>query len=161
TVLGWLGASVPPQTVGAHVTRGNRGSLASTVQDLTGRDTAEQVWRDTHDEFFLAYLLADGAVVAAVGLAFWGAAPDQRRRRGRPGRLRRRGPPGRLRRRVAVAAARGRGRRGGRDLHGVRVGLAWVRRQGGRHHRDGALLPAAGHGRRRYQAERAPDPARR
>ena len=28
TVLGWLGATVPPQTVGAHITRGDRGSLA-------------------------------------------------------------------------------------------------------------------------------------
>jgi hypothetical protein len=87
TVLGWLGASVPPQTVGAHVTRGDRGSLASTVQDLTGRDTAEQVWRDTHDEFFWAYSLADAAVLAAIGLASWGAAPDQRRRRARRWRV--------------------------------------------------------------------------
>jgi hypothetical protein len=87
TVLGWLGASVPPQTVGAHVTRGDRGSLAATVQALTGRDTAEQVWRDTHDEFFWAYSLADAAVLAAIGLASWGAAPDQRRRRARRWRV--------------------------------------------------------------------------
>jgi hypothetical protein len=87
TVLGWLGASVPPQTVGAHVTRGDRGSLAATVQALTGRDTAEQVWRDTHDEFFWAYSLADAAVLAAIGLASWGAAPEQRRRRARRWRV--------------------------------------------------------------------------
>jgi len=87
TVLGWLGATVPPQTVGAHVTRGDRGSLAATVQALTGRDTAEQVWRDTHDEFFWAYSLADAAVLAAIGLASWGAAPEQRRRRARGWRL--------------------------------------------------------------------------
>ena len=87
TVLGWLGASVPPQTVGAHVTRGDRGSLATTVQVLTGRDTAEQVWRDTHDEFFWAYSLADAAVLAAIGLASWGAAPEQRRRRARGWRV--------------------------------------------------------------------------
>jgi hypothetical protein len=87
TVLGWLGATVPPQTVGAHVTRGDRGSLASTVQALTGRDTAEQVWRDTHDEFFWAYSLADAAVLAAIGLASWGAAPEQRRRRARRWRV--------------------------------------------------------------------------
>jgi hypothetical protein len=87
TVLGWLGASVPPQTVGARVTRGDRGSLAATVQALTGRDTAEQVWRDTHDEFFWAYSLADAAVLAAIGLASWGAAPDQRRRRARRWRV--------------------------------------------------------------------------
>jgi hypothetical protein len=87
TVLGWLGATVPPQTVGAHVTRGDRGSLAATVQALTGRDTAEQVWRDTHDEFFWAYSLADAAVLAAIGLASWGAAPEQRRRRARGWRV--------------------------------------------------------------------------
>jgi hypothetical protein len=78
---------VPPQTVGAHVTRGDRGSLAATVQALTGRDTAEQVWRDTHDEFFWAYSLADAAVLAAIGLASWGAAPEQRRRRARGWRV--------------------------------------------------------------------------
>ncbi|HEX3191053.1 MAG TPA: hypothetical protein VHS30_14870, partial [Streptosporangiaceae bacterium] len=87
TVLGWLGASVPPQTVGAHVTRGDRGSLAATVQALTGRDIAEQVWRDTHDEFFWAYSLADAAVLAAIGLASWGAAPERRRRRARRWRV--------------------------------------------------------------------------
>ena len=92
TVLGWLGApesasTGPPQTVGAHVTRGDRGSLAATVQALTGRDTAEQVWRDTHDEFFWAYSLVDAAVLAAIGLASWGAAPEQRRRRARGWRL--------------------------------------------------------------------------
>ena len=92
TVLGWLGApesasTGPPQTVGAHLTRGDRGSLAATVQALTGRDTAEQVWRDTHDEFFWAYALADAAVLAAIGLASWGAAPEQRRRRARGWRV--------------------------------------------------------------------------
>ena len=83
TVLGWLGGTVPPQTVGTHITRGDRGSLASTVQDLTGRDTAEQVWRDTHGEFFWAYSLADAAVLGAIGLAFRGASEDKRRRRAR------------------------------------------------------------------------------
>ena len=92
TVLGWLGApesasTGPPQTVGAHLTRGDRGSLAATVQALTGRDTAEQVWRDTHDEFFWAYALADAAVLAAIGLASWGAAPARRRRRARGWRV--------------------------------------------------------------------------
>src|SRR5690349_16514950 len=92
TVLGWLGApesasTGPPQTVGAHVTRGDRGSLAATIQALTGRDTAEQVWRDTHGEFFWAYSLADAAVLAAIGLASWGAAPEQRRRRARRWRV--------------------------------------------------------------------------
>ena len=87
TVLGWLGRTVPPQTVGAHITRGDRGSLAATVQSLTGRDTAEQVWRDTHGEFFWAYALADAAVLAAIGLASWGAAEEKRRRRARGWRV--------------------------------------------------------------------------
>jgi len=83
TVLGWLGETVPPQTVGAPVTRGDRGSFAATIKTLTGQDTAEQVWRDTHDEFFWAYALADAAVLGAIGLAFWGATEDKRRQRAR------------------------------------------------------------------------------
>jgi len=83
TVLGWLGHTMPADAVGAPLTRGERGSLPSTVQSLTGRDTAEQVWRGTHDEFFWAYALADAAVLAAIGLAAWGAAEDKRRRRAR------------------------------------------------------------------------------
>jgi hypothetical protein len=83
TVLGWLGETVPSQTVGAHITRGDRRSLAATIKTLTGQDTAEQVWRDTHDEFFWAYALADAAVLGAIGLAFWGATEDKRRQRAR------------------------------------------------------------------------------
>ena len=74
---------MPSQTVGAHITRGDRGSLPATLKTLTGQDTAEQVWRDTHDEFFLAYALADAAVLGAIGLAFWGATEDKRRQRAR------------------------------------------------------------------------------
>jgi hypothetical protein len=83
TVLGWLGATVPDTAVGAPITRADRGALAPAVTSLAGRDTAEQVWRDTHDEFFWAYSLADAAVLGAIGLAFWGAAEDKRRRRAR------------------------------------------------------------------------------
>jgi hypothetical protein len=83
TVLGWLGHGEPPGAVGAHITRGDRGGLASTVRALVGRDTAEQVWRSTHGEFFWAYALADIAVMAGIGLACWGAAPERRARRAR------------------------------------------------------------------------------
>ena len=87
TVLGWLGGAMPADAVGAQITRGDRGSLSSTVQSLAGRDTAEQVWRSTHDEFFWAYALADAVVLAAIGLAFWPgisrAAEEKRRRRAR------------------------------------------------------------------------------
>jgi hypothetical protein len=92
TVLGWLGgpgsaSTVPADAVGAQITRGDRGAahsrLAPTVRSLVGRDTAEQVWRSTHEEFFWAYALADGVVLAAIGLACWGAAEDKRRQRAR------------------------------------------------------------------------------
>jgi hypothetical protein len=87
TVLGWLGQPVPPGVVGAQLTRGNRASgspsLPATIRGLVGRDTAEQVWRSTHNEFFWAYALADASVLAGIGLVFWGAAPERRRQRAR------------------------------------------------------------------------------
>jgi hypothetical protein len=70
--------------VGAQITWGHRdGPVTATIRDLIGRDTAEQVWTTTHDEFFWAYALADTAAMAGIGLAFWGAAEDRRRRRAR------------------------------------------------------------------------------
>ena len=69
--------------VGAQITRGDRGSLAATIRSLTARDTAEQVWRSTHNAFFWTYSLADAVVLAAIGLACWGAAAERRRRRAR------------------------------------------------------------------------------
>jgi hypothetical protein len=83
TVLGWLGRGAPARVVGAQITRGDRGALAAEIRSLADRDTAEQVWRSTHDEFFWAYALADVVVFAAIGLAFWGAEPERRRRRAR------------------------------------------------------------------------------
>jgi hypothetical protein len=83
TVLRWLGHGVPPGVVGAQLTRGQRGDLAATVTSLAGRDTAEQVWRSTHNAFFWTYALADVVVFCAIGLAFWGAAAERRRRRAR------------------------------------------------------------------------------
>jgi hypothetical protein len=81
TVLRWLGGPVPSRVVGSPLTRGDRGALPDTVRSLVGRDTAEQVWRDTHGEFFWAYSLADAAALAAIGLAAWGATEERRRRR--------------------------------------------------------------------------------
>ena len=87
TVLGWLGGAIPADAVGAQITRGDRGSLSSTVQSLAGRDVAEQVWTSTHDKFFWAYALADAMVLAAIGLAFWPgisrATEEKRRQRAR------------------------------------------------------------------------------
>jgi hypothetical protein len=83
TVLGWLGHAVPSGVVGAQITRGDRGPAAATIRSLVARDAAEQVWRSTHDVFFWTYALADTAVMAGIGLAFWGAADEKRRRRAR------------------------------------------------------------------------------
>ena len=83
TVLRWLGRGVPSGVVGAQLTRGESGDLAATVRSLAGRDIAEQVWRSTHNAFFWTYALADAVVFSAIGLAFWGAAPERRRRRAR------------------------------------------------------------------------------
>ena len=77
TVLGWLGRdrSAADRRRAHHPRR--PGSLAATVQSLTGRDTAEQVWRDTHGEFFWAYALVDAVVLAAIGLALLGRGRGQ------------------------------------------------------------------------------------
>jgi len=83
TVLGWLGHGVPTGVVGAQLARGDRGPLDATIRSLVARDTAEQVWLSTHAEFWWAYALAGAAVLAVIGLAFWGAAGDQRGRRAR------------------------------------------------------------------------------
>jgi hypothetical protein len=83
TVLGWLGHGVPSTVVGAPITRGDRGKLGSAVRSLAARDTAEQVWLSTHEVFFWTYALADAVVLAAIGLAFWGAGPERRRQRAR------------------------------------------------------------------------------
>ena len=88
TVLSWLGVpdsggSVLAGLPGSAITRADRGALAPTVRSLVGRDTAEQVWRSTHSAFFWVYAVADALVLAGIGLAFWGAAPEARRRRAR------------------------------------------------------------------------------
>jgi hypothetical protein len=83
TVLGWFGRAGPADTVGAQITRGGRGAISPAISSLTARDTAEQVWRSTHNAFFWTYSLADAVVLAAIGLACWGAAEQRRRRRAR------------------------------------------------------------------------------
>jgi hypothetical protein len=86
TVLGWLGrtsSGVPADAVGSELTRGHRGSLSSAIESMTSRDTAEQVWKSTHNAFFWTYALADTVTMAAIGLAFWGATEERRRKRAR------------------------------------------------------------------------------
>jgi hypothetical protein len=63
TVAGWLGRAVPTYVVGAKITSGPRGSLASAVSGLVGRDTAEQVWIAAHGWFFALYALADAILL--------------------------------------------------------------------------------------------------
>jgi hypothetical protein len=87
TVLGWLGRASPADAVGDPITRVGRGSLSSTIDALISRDTAEQVWRSTHNAFFWTYSLADAVVLAAVVLAAWGATAERRRRRARGWRV--------------------------------------------------------------------------
>ena len=81
TVARWLGRRVPPGLSGSQLTRGDRGSLATAVRVLIGRDTAEQVWITTHGWFFTAYGLAGAALLIAPALLFWGSDAERTRRR--------------------------------------------------------------------------------
>jgi hypothetical protein len=81
TLAGWLGRGVPGTITGARITRGDRGSLASAVRALNGRDTAEQVWMTTHGWFFAGYAIADAVLLGVPALAFWGGDAERRRRR--------------------------------------------------------------------------------
>jgi hypothetical protein len=81
TVAGWLGRGVPAAVTGARITRGDRGSLASEVRALDGRDTAEQVWMTTHGWFFAGYAVADVILLGMPALVFWGRSAERRRRR--------------------------------------------------------------------------------
>ena len=96
TVLGWLGRTSPADAVGAGSPATDRGSLSSAIDAMTSRDTAEQVWRSTHNAFFWTYALADAVVLAAIGLVFLGrrrgAAPSAGPRVAGGRRVRRRGP---------------------------------------------------------------------
>ena len=87
TVASWLGHSVPAGTVGARITRGERGELDSTVTSLLARDTAEQVWISTHGWFFIGYAAADALAFCVPLLLFWGSAEERRHRRARSWRV--------------------------------------------------------------------------
>jgi len=83
TVLGWLGAPVPSGLIGAQLSRAARGPLGAAVRTLDARDTADQVWQSTHEPFYWAYLLAELAAAAGIGLAFRGGSPGRRAQRQR------------------------------------------------------------------------------
>ncbi|HXJ28685.1 MAG TPA: hypothetical protein VNH17_23460 [Streptosporangiaceae bacterium] len=83
TVAGWLGSAVPAGTVGARITRSDRGDLDATVAGLRARDTAEQVWIATHGWFFIGYGIAVALAFGVPAALFWGAEPRPRERRAR------------------------------------------------------------------------------
>jgi hypothetical protein len=87
TVAAWLGRAVPAGTVGAVISRTDRGSLSATVTGLVARDNAEQVWISTHGWFFIGYGLADALAFCVPALLFWGSAEERRRRRARCWRI--------------------------------------------------------------------------
>ncbi len=87
TVAAWLGRIVPPGTVGARITRGDRGSLEPTVTGLIARDNAEQVWISTHGWFFVGYAAADVLAFCVPALLLRGSAEGDRRRRARSWRI--------------------------------------------------------------------------
>jgi hypothetical protein len=83
TVAAWLGHPVPAGTVGARITRTDRGGLEATLSALTERDTAEQVWLSTHGWFFLGYAAAAALAFAIPAVALRGRGERARRRRAR------------------------------------------------------------------------------
>jgi hypothetical protein len=87
TVAAWLGVAIPAGTVGARITRGDRGDLASTVTALIARDRAEQVWMSVHGWFFVGYAVAGALAFGLPALIFWGPAEERRRRRARCWRI--------------------------------------------------------------------------
>jgi hypothetical protein len=80
TVAAWLGHPVPAGTVGARISRADRGVLASAVTGLIARDHAEQVRISAHGWFFVGY---GGIVALSFGLPLLfprGASRERRRR---------------------------------------------------------------------------------
>jgi hypothetical protein len=81
SLLTWRGAAVPAGLTGAVIGSSSRGSLSSAIKDLTGQDTAAQVYASTIGWFFLIYAVTEIAVFAALAVALRGDDPDRRRRR--------------------------------------------------------------------------------
>jgi hypothetical protein len=81
TVLGWRGQPAPADVVGSRITRSGRGAAAPAVHNLTGQDTAAQVWTSTHTIFFWTYALLDAFACIGIGLIWWGSQAARRHRR--------------------------------------------------------------------------------
>ena len=87
TVAAWLGRAVPAGTVGARISRADRGSLTATVAGLIARDQAEQVWISTHGWFFIGYAVGGALAFGVPALLCWGRAEERRRRRAQSWRV--------------------------------------------------------------------------
>jgi hypothetical protein len=87
TVAAWLGRPVPAGTVGARITRADRGDLGSAITGLIARDQAEQVWISTHGWFFIGYAVAGALAFGLPVLLLPGSAAERRRGRARCWRI--------------------------------------------------------------------------
>ena len=81
SLLRWRGAAVPAGLTGAVIGSAGRSSLSSAIRDLTGQDTAAQVYAATIGWFFLIYAVAEVALFALLAVVLRGDEPRARRRR--------------------------------------------------------------------------------
>ena len=81
TVLAWRARPVPSDAVGSRLTRAPRGSLATTIRGLIGRDRAAQVQKATINWFFLIVGFGYTAVFGLIGVLPWGRGENRGRRR--------------------------------------------------------------------------------
>jgi hypothetical protein len=81
TVLDWRARPVPSDAVGSRLTRAPRGSLATAIRGLIGRDSAAQVQKATISWFFLIVGFGYTAVFGLIGVLPWGRGENRRHRR--------------------------------------------------------------------------------
>jgi hypothetical protein len=81
TVLDWRARPVPSDAVGSRLTSASRGSLATAIRGLIGRDTAAQVDKATIGWFFLIVGFGYTAVFGLIGALPWGRDDNRQRRR--------------------------------------------------------------------------------
>jgi hypothetical protein len=81
TVLAWRARPVPSDVVGSRLTRAPRGSLATAIRGLIGRDRAAQVQKATISWFFLIVGFGYTAVFGLIGVLPWGRGENRARRR--------------------------------------------------------------------------------
>ena len=81
TMLAWRARPVPSDVVGSRLTRAPRGSLATAIRGLIGRDRAAQVQKATISWFFLIVGFGYTAVFGLIGVLPWGRGESRGRRR--------------------------------------------------------------------------------